>query len=369
MKHSEIIPVKPEQGEVQIIRNGSSLEMAAVNRLELAFRQQRFAHGSGISADAERTRTTAVLTSTNEQAYLAAELLAKKGFKVRMIQSNDGFSLYDLAELRYFMDTLKNSDVPVISDDLWEQAKYKLQCIYADSINLEPCMYMLEQFEKTNEKKYCTDVESFLRESRFEDFYRSNKDEICVSTIHKSKGREFDDVYMIMGNMPYLDNKQKRAVYVGMTRAKENLYIFHNGSYFNGIYSDTAAAGVRFLQDNNSYPEPAEIVMAMSHKDVYLGFFTEAGHSEIISGLVAGAELGVTEYFYNGQYKIYFTVEHNGKNRRVAACSKDFGRRIKLQKEKGYVPISAKINYVVKWWNKDDEKEYNIILPIIRLRK
>ena len=369
MKHSEIIPVKSEQGEVQIIRNASSLEMAAVNRLELAFRQRKFADGSGISADAEMARTTAVLTATNEQAYLVAELLTKKGFKVRMIQSNDGFSLYDLAELRYFIDTLKRSNVPVISDDLWEQAKYKLQCIYADSINLEACMYMLEQFEKTNEKKYCTDVESFLRESRFEDFYRSNKDEICVSTIHKSKGREFDDVYMLVGNMPYLDNKQKRVVYVGMTRAKSSLYIFHNSGYFNGIYNGAAAAGVQFLQDNNRYPEPAEIVMAMSYRDVYLGFSTEAGRSEIISGLIAGAELGVTEYSYNGQYKIYFNVEHNGKTRRVAACSQAFGKRIQAQIEKGYMPCSAKINYVVKWWNKEDEKEYNIILPIIRLRK
>lgn len=369
MKKSEIVPVKPELGEVQIIRNGSSLEMAAVNRLELAFRQQKFADGRGVSADVERARSTAVLTSTNEQAYLVAELLTKKGFKVRMIQSNDGFSLYDLAELRYFMDTLKSSDVPVISDDLWEQAKYKLQCIYADSVNLEACIYMLEQFEKTNEKKYCTDVESFLRESRFEGFYRSNKDEVCVSTIHKSKGREFDDVYMLVGNIRGMDDKEKRVIYVGMTRAKENLCIFHNSDYFNGIYSSTASVGVEFLQDNNSYPEPSEIVVAMSHKDVYLGFFTEAERSEIISELIAGSELGVTEYSYDGQYKIYFTVDHNGKTIRVAACSKDFGKRIKAQREKGYVPFSAKINYVVKWWNRNDDKEYNIILPIIRLRK
>lgn len=392
MKQSEIVPVKPELGEVQIIRNASSLEMAAVNRLELAFKQRRLSDISVISAgngslgssgcgtdtdnaqaaDAGIERTIAVLTSTNEQAYLVAELLTKKGFKVRMIQSNDGFLLYDLAELRYFMDTLKSSDVPVISDDLWEQAKYKLRRRYADSANLEACMYMLEQFEKTNEKKYCTDVEGFLRESRFEDFYKSNKNEICVSTIHKSKGREFDDVYMLVGDahkIHNMDDREKRAVYVGMTRAKSNLYIFHNSGYFNGVYGGAASAGVQCMQDNNSYPEPAEIVMAMSHKDVYLGFFTEAERSEIISGLIAGAELGVTEYSYNGQYKIYFTVQHNGKTKRVAACSQAFCKSIQAQAEKGYVLFSAKINYVVKWWNRNDEKEYNIILPIVRLRK
>lgn len=358
MKQSEILPVKQEVGEVQIIRNASSLEMAAVNRLELSDRV------SGLTE-----KTTAILTTTNEQAYLVLELLNRKGFKARLIQSNDGFSLYDLAEIRYFVNSLKAHNVPAITDEMWNKAKYKLQCVYEGSSNLKSCMYMIKQLDKISDKKYCTDVESFFREARFEDFFRADKNEICVSTIHKSKGREFDNVYMLVSQGRTFDDARKRGLYVGMTRAKSNLYVFHNVNYFNEISARLNVIGVQFLQDNNNYPEPEEIVMAMSHRDVNLSFFTEGNRSENVSELRAGMELSVKESSSGKYYRVYFSVMKGGKVSNVACCSSGFAERLQTQRQKGYVPYSAKVNYVVKWWNKEDEKEYSIVLPIIRLRK
>ncbi len=79
--------------------------------------------------------------------------------------------------------------MPVISDERWERAMEQLRKKYLRSDNLEACINLLEQFDKVSPKKYYTDLEGYLREVRFEDFYSSNKGEICVSTIHKSKGR------------------------------------------------------------------------------------------------------------------------------------------------------------------------------------
>ena len=43
------------------------------------------------------------------------------------------------------------------------------------------------------------ELEEFLNESKFEDFYDEQDHEVVyVSTIHKSKGREFDNVYMML---------------------------------------------------------------------------------------------------------------------------------------------------------------------------
>ncbi|MBQ4282512.1 MAG: RecQ family ATP-dependent DNA helicase [Lachnospira sp.] len=359
MKQNEIMSVKQDVGEVQIIRNGTSLEMAAINRLELARRNVGTVSG----------RTVAILTTTNEQAYLVMELLNKKGYKARLLQSNDSFSLYDLAEIRYFVNTLKAINVPVITDEKWEEAKYKLQCVYAESDNLESCMYMLEQFERTTAKKYFTDLESFFKEARFEDFYKADKDEICVSTIHKSKGREFDDVYMLVSQGQKFDDTRKRSIYVGMTRAKNNLYVFHNSDYFDAISAKLNTIGVQFLQDNTRYPEPEEIVMAMSHRDVNLGFFTEGKRSDNVSELRAGCKLDIKESSSGKYYRLYFSVMKEGKLSNVACCSSGFAEKLQAQRQKGYVPYLAKVNYVVKWWNKEDEKEYTIVLPIIKLRK
>ena len=40
------------------------------------------------------------------------------------------------------------------------------------------------------------DLEELIRQSRYEDFYDDKREAVYVSTIHKSKGREFDVVYL-----------------------------------------------------------------------------------------------------------------------------------------------------------------------------
>ncbi len=68
---------------------------------------------------------------------------------------------------------------------------------------------------------------------RFEDFYDDNGQEtIYVSTIHKSKGREFDSVYMMLKNAYANTDEERRKLYVGMTRAKSKLHIHTNKDFF-----------------------------------------------------------------------------------------------------------------------------------------
>lgn len=89
----------------------------------------------------------------------------------------------------------------MISDEVWKNAKNILKEQYAGSNCLEQCLRALKQFEKVNtRKKYQTDLFEFFSESKFEDFYEENDDCITVSTIHKAKGREFDNVYLLLSD-------------------------------------------------------------------------------------------------------------------------------------------------------------------------
>lgn len=359
MKHNDITPVRTEEGNVQFISSTSYLEQAVINKIELDRMQGRLKPG----------KTVAVLTNTNEQAYIVVELLLKKGFRARLIQGNDGFSLYDLAELRFFTDVLKSFGVPAVSDDMWNNAKQRMVDMYGRSHNISSCIYMLEQFEKVSKKKYCTDVESFLKESRFEDFYRADKDEISVSTIHKSKGREFDNVYMLVNKTARFDDERKRSIYVGMTRAKDNLFVFYNSHIFDEIAYKLSRSGVTFLNDNNIYAEPEEIIVTMSYGDVYLGFFSKGKCQERIAALRAGDSLAVKANGQGKYFRVNFYAAYDGKEQQVAMCSGNFADKLQKQYQKGYVLHSARVNYVVRWWNKEEEKEYTIVLPVIRLRK
>ena len=61
------------------------------------------------------------------------------------------------------------------------------------------------------------------------------KDDINIFTYHKSKGLEFDDVFLPSvneGTVPSLHSlyecsieEERRLFYVGMTRAKDSLYV------------------------------------------------------------------------------------------------------------------------------------------------
>lgn len=356
MKDSEIRPVKEEMGEVFITKAESYLEMAVVKNIE-----QTWKMGSG--------RTGAVLTNTNEQAYLVAELLNKKGFRTRLLQSNEGFSLYNLAEIRYFLSRLKAKEAPVITDEIWEKAINELKNEYLKSDNLEACINLLEQFEKVNPKKYYTDLEGFLREARFEDFISSNKDEICISTIHKAKGREFDYVYMILRGWGELDDKQRRDIYVGMTRAKSNLYICHNTSYFNAVQKKLESIGVQFCYDRTRYPQPEEIVLPLTYRDVWLGYSIIEGTSEIIDTLRSGDELFFREVSYSDGGRIYFSIKHEGRIRKIGSCSKDFYKKISAHEDRGYRLCQAKVLFVVKWRDKESGQECSVVLPVVRMRK
>ena len=98
--------------------------------------------------------TTCILTHKNEEAFQVAGLLTKNGHQAKLIQSNDSFSLYNLVEVRYFLDELKlDDDVFIISDDVWGNAKRKLIDRYKASSKFEICNNLIKDFEGTNTKK------------------------------------------------------------------------------------------------------------------------------------------------------------------------------------------------------------------------
>ena len=125
----------------------------------------------------------------------------------------------------------------------------------------------MELFEQTNKAKYMSDFREFVFESSVEDFCDVSGADVVVSTIHKAKGKEFDDVYMLLAGNYQKDDCLVRRYYVGMTRAKNRLFVHTNGNYFDGLRVD------QYFVDQWQYDMPDEIVLQLSHKDVNLGFF------------------------------------------------------------------------------------------------
>ena len=341
MKDEDIIAVSQNAGEVKLIKHsGCNMETALVEDL--------------LSVGA--SGTTCVLTNTNEKALLILGILKQRNVPAKLIQSIDGFDMYDIAEIRYFLKKLNKENIsPVISNEQWDSAEKALQERYRGSACLPSILNVLHTFAETNEKKYFTDFEMFLHESKIEDFYFQENGVITVSTMHKSKGREFDNVYMLLDKINMGSDEEKRKLYVGMTRAKSFLHIH----YFSDAFDQYAEYATTDEVDLHTYPEPSELILQISHRDVYLDFFKDK--KSLVLRLKSGAHMTV-----RGN-RLY--IQSNGKLLPVlqfsAKCNEDVKKLISL----GYVPYDSVIRFICAWKGKEDTAESAVILADIYFRR
>lgn len=340
MKQTPILSMSKDEGTVVVTHHASHIMFQRV--VSDLLRQRN----SG---------TISVLTHTNEEAVILVALLRKHGLRSKLIQSMDGFRFWNMAEVRLFLKYIeRDTHTPIITDEVWNEAKRKTFQAYATSSSLPYLKRCIELFEKINKAKYLTDFKELVFESTTEDFCDTSDADVVVSTIHKSKGCEFDDVYMLVSQPQHVTDSEMRSYYVGMTRARKRLFIYTNSTLFDRLPADIHQV------DQTPYVFPDEVMLQLSHKDVNLGFF-KSRKKEILS-LRSGEKL----CFANN----LLYVPNNQQP--VAQLSQKMQAELAQWALKGYLVSSATIRFVVAWKPKDapkDEKEHAVLLLDLELKK
>ena len=308
MKHTAIHSATGEEGKVKTLR--SLLESETIIQ------------GS-----------TAILTRTNEETMQVAYELEQRGLHATVAQSMGGFRFGNLAEIRYFLKQLGRDDEISIAKERWEEAKRRTLHSYSSSVCLSVIQHFFSDFEATHRVYYRSDLREYIFESNIEDFVAADAQSVFVSTIHKAKGREFDTVYLLSKIPDNRDVNDMRAYYVGLSRAKRNLYLVPN--------FPTASSS---------------IIIPLSMRDVWLDFFI--GRKDIVLRLRSGDSL---------IYKAGYLLDERGFN--IAALSASGKERIEVWTEKGYEVASAHVSYTLAWKPQDYDVEYAVCLANIVLTK
>lgn len=338
MKSRPGVAVRQEAGTVEVVRHAS--ENMAVPLIEHVKRTWQ-------------GETACVLTRTNDEALQMVGALSRAGISARLIQSVDGFRFSDLAEVRYFLRRVeRNAASPVLDDGSWEKAKRETLEHYRESRCLDCIQEFFRQFESVHQTKYLGDLREFVFESKLEDFCGSGSGSLLVSTIHKAKGREFDTVYMLLCNEKAETDDARRKLYVGMTRARNRLFIHGN----TGIFEACRIPGARFLRDETSYPEPPELRMQLSLKDVWLDYSKDRKNE--IFRLRSGSPLKYDGGILSTEAGVC-----------VACLSKAARAEIKRHEAKGYRVCEARVGFVVAWKGKEATEESAVLLPELTLEK
>ena len=286
-----------------------------------------------LDAKIEVEGSTAILTRTNEETMQVAYELEQRGLHVTIAQSMGGFRFGNLAEVRYFLKQLGEKNEVTISKEMWNEAKQRTLETYSSSTCLSIMQHFFSDFEITHQFYYRSDLREYIFESNIEDFIAADDKSVFVSTIHKAKGREFNTVYLLSPIPDGRDVNDIRAYYVGLTRAKRNLYLV-----------------------TNPPTEYSSISIALNMRDVWLDFFK--GRKDIVLRLRSGDSL---------QYKDGYLLNEQEIN--IAALSASGKGKLKSWTDKGYEVTTAKVSYTLAWKPQDSNVEYAVCLANVVLSK
>lgn len=171
----------------------------------------------------------AILVKTNEMVLDIYSILQDNNIDARYLIERDKFELKNIIELIEFDKVLNSYLEEEISykEIYFGKALKFTESKFKNSVNISLLHKIIDKFLNESDSYKISEWISYLEEIRLEDFEIYNKN-IIISTIHKSKGLEFDKVYLLVDGNP-INDEEKRLFYVGMTRAKDELNIFRNG--------------------------------------------------------------------------------------------------------------------------------------------
>ncbi|MGB6037606.1 MAG: hypothetical protein WBG42_15130, partial [Cryomorphaceae bacterium] len=146
-----------------------------------------------------------------------------------------------------------------------------------------------------------------------------------------------------------------RLLYVGMTRARQRLYIHVHENPF----SDSSNLGVQRVECSEVHPAPAVLKIPFAHKDVQLGYFKFV--QSRIKNLQSGDELKV---FEDGLADV--------NDLKVLRFSKAFQEKLEDLQSQNYHIEKGEVSALVYWKpsepdGEEEAKEVLVVLGEIRL--
>jgi len=301
----------------------------------------------------------AILAKTNDEVLLIYSMLVGEGIKARYITNQNDFKLGNLSELRDFLDLWKGSND-------FSKSRSQSDEIYRLSKNNALKNGVLDRFEneykseiQKSQKHFMGVFEQYLNVIESDEFDFS-KSKVTVSTIHKSKGKEWNDVYLcakegFIGSNSQQSEYDKRLAYVAITRAKNNLYIHSKIPLFDDFkdcYNEVNTCNTQFDPVN-------KVVLLMGLGDIALtNKHSESGIFK--SSPMAGQMVNVID---KGEH-----INLHKDGQQVAALSNEMVKKIRNQQDYK-LDNNAEIENVVEWIDKKDRKVYKQVLCKIFLSK
>ena len=315
---------------------------------------------------------TAVICAENETVLQINHLLQKKWIKAQILLSSNWFRLRDALEFRRFLEICKDENNKVTKENIREKYNTVLS-EYWENKNTELLKKIVENIDNMNGYIKPEIVEDFIMEIRDEADVIDDNHRFFVSTFHKAKWREFDNVIICFDpnkkkwwNHDFLDeikrDNEKRRIYVWMTRAKNNLILMwnkENNKYFEYLYKNTKVKSEKSYAND----EADQISVITSLKDVFISY----NDDKIIKEPRIWADIQWKEIkLQDGTPALNFLWEWKVIQK---SSSKFVESELNPWYKKGYYLASIKVYQKLLHKPRDDDKEHMIFILDLSLKK
>lgn len=307
--------------------------------------------------------STAVLTRTNSEALMIASMLLKRGVNARSIGGSDGFETGRIRELRQFMDMLRQKlpQAGIVPKEIWHEVRAGfLQGLRGNPLGND-LKDLFTLFDERYSERYDTgEWAAFLREIRISDAVNGTEQTVVVSTMHKAKGKEWDNVFLLLDEKPMDREEDKRLLYVAATRAKERLVVHGKQPFAAGFKNSDLKRSIQ----SASYPWPEELIYEAGMKEVNLG---SCGYNQASIGqLNTGDALAPWSKEFSDNLAPGLRTSSGPV---LLFARKLNGEVLSRMEENGYRLMGGSVGYIIEWFEEERNRSIEVVLPVLRFRK
>lgn len=236
--------------------------------------------------------TTAIICHDNETWLLIDFILREKWYQTQLLLKSLWYNISTTLEMQYFINFCWDKDNLVSKENIRDKYRQVVNK-YWENKNTALVKKIIEEIEIINKYIDLNIIEDFifwLTETDLED--NNQQERIIISTFHKAKWREFDNIIICFDpnkdrNRDFNDiikrDDIKRLIYVGMTRAKNNLIILWNkdtNKYFDFLHK--TSPNPKEYEFKNIEEQEIELITSCKDINIWYNFFQKSEFTSLV---------------------------------------------------------------------------------------
>ena len=300
--------------------------------------------------------------SNKETASIYSELF-EKGLKPSFIGQRKGYRLKNLAEIHDFTLYLRSicrDGSEFDRADIQKALEY-MERKFRNSKRLDTLHAVIDTFVDEFERFFFTLWRNYLEELDFSEFEKMGR--VVCTTMHKSKGREFERVVVVVHRRESMDDEWLRLLFVAFTRAKKELMIVTDDPLLLKWLEDANTLfkkSVSIERDRARHPPPSGKILLMGLADVVLSV-SPYSYIEEASRPVAGDSCDIDTTL------VPYHITYRGT--KVERLSKSFCRVLEKEMNEGWRIEAVEVDSVVFWHDPKRDIELPHLLAKVTLAR